>query len=203
MNGNSIIGIIFILSSFLSTETQYTYTVNTQGRSIQLDAFLIEWNTKSVKKINSKIPVFWDAINTSQGIAGYFRFPVNDSCKKTAIDIFPSLNKVKPSFSIQLDSIPSTKNYYAVEKIDNQEGKSIISEWIIPWDSIPVDSTGKYEIVFFTHNTCEDTLQPIILKGVKPDKLNAIQYSKQIVIQIASIAVLLVLFIILKKRIRY
>ena len=192
-----------ILYSFFSINNQNIYFIDTKGRPIQLDAFLIEWNTNNVKKIKGKIPIFWDAMNTSQGIVGYFRFPVNDSCEKIVIDIFPSLKKVKRSFSIQIDTIHPSEKYYAVEKIDNKEGKSVITEWIIPWDSIPVDSMGNYGIGFFTHNACGDTIQPIIFKGGKLAHTNASKYTKQIFIQITSIAVLLVLFIILKKRIKF
>jgi hypothetical protein len=194
---------IFFLQSFFLLDTQNIYTIDTKGRPIQIDAFLIEWNISSVKKINSPTPFFWDAMNTSQGISGYFRFPVNDSCEKIAVDIFTSLDKTKRSISIQTDTIPSSKTHYAVEKIDNQEGKSVITEWIIPWDCIPTDSIGKYEIEFFIHNTCGDNSHPIFFKGVKTEDTDESKYTKQIIIQIFSIAVLLGLFLILKKRIKF
>ncbi|MGD9202428.1 MAG: hypothetical protein PVI26_12750 [Chitinispirillia bacterium] len=198
----NIMGFIFILSSLLSADTQNIYTIDTRGRPIQLDAFLIEWNINGVKKSISKIPVFWDAMKTPQGVAGYFRFPVNDSCEIISIDIFPSLFKAKLLYSIQIDTIPSSGNYYAVEITDNIEGKSVVTEWIIPWDSIPVDSTGKYEIGFFTRNGCGDTIVPIVFNGVKTADKNTSIYTKQIIIQIISITVLLTLFIILKRRIK-
>lgn len=182
---------------------QNIYTLDTHGRSIQVDAFLIEWKTKNVKKINGKIPFFWDAITTSQGVVGYFRFPVNDSCENIVVDIHTSLYKAKQSFSIHIDTITAPQNFYALESVDNEEGKSMITEWIIPWDSIPADTTGKYEIGFFIHNACGDTNAPVVFKGAKSTGAHTSIYTKQIIIQIISIAVLLSIFIFLKKRIKF
>lgn len=197
-----ITGIILLCFFFSHYADQQRLTVDRDGRDIRIDAFLLEWKEEDSKKIEQGVFSFtWDAINTPQGLAGYIWYEYSDTCFKTEINLHTQTDNSNRGMTIIMDTAISEPAFYAIDKEAKDSVNCITTEWLIPWDSMSISPEGQFEIKLTAFNSCKDTLKPVILSGQYLIKKGGRKnYSKRIVIQIISIAILLALFIMLKGR---
>lgn len=59
------------------------------------------------------------------------------------------------------------QSFYRIAQAGATPDSSLVAEWVIPWDSIAVDSSGVYQIGLMVFDGCKDTLQPVIFTGRK------------------------------------
>ena len=195
-------GIILFCFFLAQSASQQCLLVDRAGRAIQVDAFLLEWKEEDSKKFEQGAFVFtWDAINTPQGLAGYIWYEYSDTCFMSAVNFLVQTGNPDTHMKMILDTAMSGPEFYALDKSVKGSATSVTAEWLIPWDSISVNPEGRYEIDLAVYNSCNDTLKHVTLSGhhlIK--KSSGKNYSRRIVMQVISIAILLALFIMLKSR---
>ena len=59
------------------------------------------------------------------------------------------------------------QTFYRTAQAGATPDSSLVAEWVIPWDSITVDSSGVYQIGLMAFDGCKDTLRPVIFTGRK------------------------------------
>jgi hypothetical protein len=163
---NTAVVLSVVFFTVFSVIAEETYNVSRKGRMIQLDGFLMDWNRDSTKTLSGSSLWTWDAVNTREGIAGYFRSKDTASCEKWIFRFMPcGTDSVKTM--ILVISGEYHQSFYRLILPDSSD-RSITAEWLIPWSSIEVDSTGKYSIVLQANDTCNDTIGRIVFCGFRP-----------------------------------
>jgi hypothetical protein len=170
MTGKFMCKKVFLISGILILLTldifgQTKVDVNSFGKRVQLDGFLLEWKTKNALTWGkSDNQWHWGAMSTPEGLAGYFYLKGNMKCRNWAFTINPG--KAGP-FSIVIPDSVHRSSYYATDdKFSDGNGGQTV-EWVIPWDSIGTDSLGAYAVNISAVNGCGDTLDPMLVTGKK------------------------------------
>lgn len=199
MSGKFLLAILIWCVAFSQGAAQENIAIVNNARSIQIDGFLIEWKTGSADTLHS-YPFVWDAVNTPQGIAGYFRYQFQDSCWKMNLQWYPDFNAMHSAIKMTIDTAVEQSMLYAFDKSDLSQ--TVVVEWLLPWDSVLVDTSGTYRVGLYAATPCGDTIPPVIFHGTtyhKQQKDNSI-ITPRIKIQFISILVLLALFLWLRKK---
>ncbi len=179
-----------------------TYEVSRAGKVIHIDGFLIEWSSETSDTCPWDVPIVWDAMETSLGVAGYFRCTLLGSCRLENMHYYAGEPlALKNSFSFD-SSLQPTANF-ALEKYTEEADSAFIIEWQIPWEELAVNEKGNYTCTFQFTNSCSDSLTHIILSGTKEVVIQQDQIiTPKIRLQVIMIVILLVLFILVKGRAR-
>ena len=138
--------------------------VERDGRTIQLDGFLLEWERADARPLAEGSPWYYDACNTREGLTGYFTTENGSLCQPWK---FRFLHRhLSPYVYMELHTrTDSAKPFYRISSGAGTAKKGLVAEWLIPWDSIGHDSSGAYQVGLFAFDTCGDTLQPVIFTG--------------------------------------
>jgi len=170
------------------------------GRRIQLDGFLLEWNQKTAHVWeNDTVRWYWDAVNTVDGLAGYFRSDSAARCSTWLFSIIPQADVEPITIKIGKD-ISNEQELYKIDlKLYDSTGL-IVSEWLIPWERLGVDSTGHYAFIATGRSECTDSLPPILITGEKerPEGF----FTTSFIVRMVLIAALLIVYIITSFKIR-
>jgi hypothetical protein len=172
-----------------------TISVSKSGRRIQLDGFLLDWVQKGQRVWKGSNGWVWDAVNTPEGLAGYFHCGMVACSSWTFYADLHHL-KTRPWEMRLADSSQSgDHNFVAVRSARNNRF-TITFEWVIPWDSLSMDASGGYALNIAGESGCGDTLEPFLLKGQKemPESFLPSRFKERV----ALIVVLLVVFIALQ-----
>jgi hypothetical protein len=144
----------------------------------------------------------WDAMSTPAGLAGYIRFISCDSCAAWQFRFYPRIGAWQKYFEMRTDSSGSRGPQFAVD-IAHAGGAGTVSlEWVLPWDSLAVDSLGRYAVGVYGYNKCGDTLAGNILIGVHSKKSNKAGTWSGVTNQAILIVVLIALYAIVRGRSR-
>jgi hypothetical protein len=173
------------------------HPVTKNGRQIQLDGFLLEWNKADGRALDADSLWSWDVINTREGLTGYFKAEKQLVC--TGPWTFRFLPcRLSPYQSMEIHTNANgADRFYRVTHSDTGQEKDAVCEWIIPWKEVCHDSTGAYQVGLFAFDACGDTVRPLILTGqvFNPKKVSwGGVYGKTILL-----GVLLVLLFIMQK----
>jgi hypothetical protein len=143
------------------------HAIGKSGRMVQLDGFLMEWRKDSAKVLGADSLWQWDALNTREGLAGYFKTTSRHvQCPDWTFRFLP--HRLSPYKNMDLRMGPKAdQTFYRTAQAGATQDSSLVVEWVIPWDSITVDSSGAYQIGLMAFNGCGDTLQPVIFTGSK------------------------------------
>jgi hypothetical protein len=190
----TFISILQIVLISLASATQSVSITHT-GRKTQLDGFLVDWIEKNRLAWNGSTVWSLDAINTKDGVAGYFYASGKPACSSWVFKVETGRNG--PHAIIASAAKDTETNIYCVNR-DRQS--SITVEWIFPWDSIAVDENGNYAITIQGNSTCGDSLEPLGLTGKMFAKTGSLP--KNFAPKILMIILLLAVFIVLQIRIR-
>lgn len=194
-----VVYVIFVLYSM--SFGQQKYEVDRIGQKIQIDAFLIEWQKENVRIIKDKAVINWDAMNTSEGLAGYIRYTYKDSSSKLRMKFFPDMSSMHRYTSLEYDTTMSYDSLYAVDRTFQGTDTTLVFEWFIPWEKIAIDSvTGIYEIGFTAETESAEPLNPWIITGKKYQEPQGVIFTPKIIFQIVTIVILLGLFFGLRMR---
>jgi hypothetical protein len=129
------------------------------GRRIQLDGFLIDWKEKNRRTWSGSDNWYWDALNTPEGVAGYF---CNEAVRCSSWTFHADARR-PCAMKVPDTDTGKTKNSFFCANLTS--GFTLTVEWVIPWDSMAVDSGGTYAIHVTGNSTCGDTLQPLLITG--------------------------------------
>ncbi len=188
----------FLFVVAISFSADQSITVDRYGRRIQLDSFLMEWNAKTaqIMKDNNNREWHFDAINTPEGLAGYFRSDSAAPCSSWTFILDPH-SDVK---TIQL-KIPTEGNeFYKYDKKLYDSLKVIALEWLIPWEQIGYDSTGAYAFLLTGVSECGDSLPSLLITGTKTEK--KAMFSAALIIRAVLILLLIILYVVLNIKLR-
>jgi hypothetical protein len=140
------------------------HQVTRDDRTVQLDGFLLEWKKVEARPLAGDSLWFYDAVNTREGLTGYFKTDRFPSCLSWKFRFLP--DRLSPYNALEVQTNPdSAKPYYKVSLSSEPQRQGVTVEWIIPWDSIWHDSSGSYQVRLFGADTCGDTLQAVIFSG--------------------------------------
>lgn len=197
-----VAGVILVCIFLAQSADQLRFAVDKTGRSIQVDAFLLEWNEEDSDTINQGVFSFiWDAVNTPEGLAGYIWYKHKDTCSLSSFKIYPRISSMDRYMTMVMDTAVAEPGFYAIEKSIKEGIPSVTAEWIIPWDSISIDDDGQYSVGLTATSSCEDTLKPITLFGKYTiEQGESGNMTTRIALQVISIAVLLAVFLMLRAR---
>ncbi len=192
--------IIFLYVFSVKSENPRRIHVDRDARSIQVDGLLPEWNLECSRTIKDSFSIILDAVNTREGVAGYIRFPYKDSYSKMLVKIFPHRDNAHGFMPMIIDIAGHGERFYAVDRIMENKDTILIAEWLVPWDSLSIDSAGYYRMEFTAHNSCNDTVSAFILFGKRFSGERSNTIIIRILFQLLSIVILLILFLWLRAK---
>ena len=197
----NILSLIVLAACSFSSAGGRVADIDRSGRSIQLDGFLIDWNQKNRHLWNGSKTWYWDAVNTPEGVAGYFH---NPAVKCSLWTYYAEVrNLASRPWQMRVSDPATVKNgFFCSNRIKKDSLQVITFEWIIPWDSVAVDSTGSYTMHLAGNSVCGDTLQPFLLTGRVSSCKNRSSLPPRFAERLILIAVLLSFFVILQIKIR-
>jgi hypothetical protein len=175
--------------------TQNVLLVEKNGRRIQRDGFLMEWKEEEARPFGEGLLWSWQAMNTSEGLAGYLKGPAGGRCAPVVF-FFCLPAQRDPLFSISMDTVSERGPLYSIAPLPGGNGAA--AEWVIPWGSWGTES-GGFELTVTGINRCADTLGTFTLSGNAP-AARFTPHSKRLFIQAALIAALASLFFWLRAR---
>lgn len=192
--------LIFLTYFAVDSFAVEVHAVGKTGRMVQLDGFLLEWRRDSAKALGSDSLWQWDAINTKEGLAGYFKTANRQlKCPDWTFRFLPQRLSPYKNMNLRIGQTVD-QTFYRTAMSGAAPDSSLVAEWVIPWDSITVDSSGAYQIGLMAFDGCKDTLQPVIFSGHKFTPQKA-PWGK-VYMKGLSLAVLLVLLYYYQQRIK-
>jgi hypothetical protein len=160
----------------------------------------MEWRKDSAKVFGGDSSWQWDALNTREGLAGYFKAQGKRlRCPAWTFRFLPHDLSPYKSMDVRLEQ-KADKGFYRTALPGSTPDSSMVAEWVIPWDSITIDSSGAYKIGLMAFDDCKDSLQPVIFTGLKflPQKASWSKvYTKGL-----SLAVLIVFLFYYQRRVK-
>ncbi|MGA3051189.1 MAG: hypothetical protein ABSE00_04630 [Chitinispirillaceae bacterium] len=163
------------------------------GRSIQLDGFLIDWQEKTRHQWAGSATWFWDAAATPEGVAGYFTNQWASCSSWTMYVVVRGLSR--PSWEMKASKGNAHSDWYRTRFIYHDGVNAITLEWLIPWDSLAVDSCGAYAIHIAGYSDCGDSLASLHLTGNIHALTRKISLLRMFAVRLIVIAILLGFFI--------
>lgn len=202
-NKKVLSGFLSVLIFVCSAYPLDTITVSKSGRRIQLDGFLIDWAEKGRQVWKGSGGWVWDAVNTPEGVAGYFHCGMIACSSWT---FYADLHRLKtPPWEMPLgDSSQSGDAGFKAVRTARDTMYSITFEWVIPWDSLTCDSSGAYAVHIAAESKCADTLDPFLIAGNKERAISALppRFTSRIVLIVVLLAVFIALQLAVRKKTR-
>lgn len=174
--------------------------IEAYSRPIQLDGFLLEWNEQDGRVLGADSLLIWDAANTKEGLAGYLKAPVRESCAVDYVRLYPDMNAVHRYKQIALTDSVSTSGFYQLYH-RREDPAATIAEFLLFWDDIDVDSAGAYRVGLIGYTGCGDTLGPLVLAGNRSAPRGGL-FTPRMWVQLAVIVVMLAVYVALYVRVR-
>lgn len=165
MNYKIFICMFFSLTASLFAQKDST-EVERFGRRIQLDGFLMEWNPKDSRIWRDGTSFFWDAVNTPDGLAGYFKSESAVNDVDWSFMIIPQ-GDVEPLLMKNSADTSSANDFYRFDQNLLDSLKMVVCEWLIPWSRLGADSSGRYTFIASGWNESGDSLHPLLITGSK------------------------------------
>lgn len=137
-----------------------------KGRTVALDAFLIDWNIKSRKPLNNASVGYFDVIATPEGICGYCIFTKQDSCPVYDLRIVPDLRALHRYTSVPLTRV-STKSVYSATGFTPDKDSLPLVEWLVPWENLSYSDSLHYRMGFVVVNACSAIVAAQSIVGSK------------------------------------
>lgn len=137
--------------------------VDRQGRRVQIDGFLLEWNQNTARQWGSS-PWMWDAVNTVDGLAGYFTTRSAPPCSGWAFTI----TAVNTGRVIEIKIPEETAGgNFAFDRGSFENYGTYTAEWFVPWDFLG-DGASGYKLLISAVDTCGGSLPQIALAAARP-----------------------------------
>ncbi len=179
---------------------QHTFTVEKEGRRIQRDGFLLEWRLDRAERVDSRFDVRLDAMDTPEGLAGYVRYTSHDTCKGWTLRFYPRIGVWRRFVEMTVDSVGRPDALFAIDTVLTHSAVHVAVEWMLPWDTLALDSTGAYQIGLTLSSGCGDTLDPILVSGTHMTRPYRGIWTPRIIAQLCVIGVLFALYAFVRVR---
>lgn len=130
------------------------------GRKILLDGFLMEWEAQHAKPLGSNDSLWvWDAMLTTEGVAGYFRLKSAPSCSTWSIGLQPAA--MAPP--VVIAPTPGHSPYYQIDRHGSEEPDWGVLEWLLPWSMFAPDSSGATSVAIDFSRSCTGFTDSLVL----------------------------------------
>jgi hypothetical protein len=190
---------LLVIALFALSPLPASADIVRNGRKIQLDGFLMDWIEKKRQVWKGSTLWSWDAVNTEEGVAGYFHSAGAAACSSWIFIVDAGRHGPR---EMCVSSVDSAENQFYRVNRSQQSGHrtSITVEWLLPWDSIVTDGSGAYGLNIRGRSSCGDSLDPVLLTGEKKAAPNSLpsHFNERLGLIVALLAV----FIVLRMRIR-
>jgi|WetSurMetagenome_2_1015567.scaffolds.fasta_scaffold16751_4 hypothetical protein len=198
-----ILSVVLVLLPFFSAYSLDTASISTSGRRIQLDGFLLDWVEKGRHVWKNSHGWVWDAVNTPEGLAGYFHCGMV-ACSSWTFYADLHRFKTRPWNMALGDSSQSGDAGFKAARTARDTMFSITFEWIIPWDSLALDSSGAYAVHIAAESGCADTLDPFLIVGRMGTAVSALppRFTQRVVLIVVLLAVFIALQLAMRKKTR-
>jgi hypothetical protein len=175
-----------------------SFDITRSGRKTQLDGFLMDWMEKNRRNWEGSVRWSWDAINTPDGVAGYFHTSDATVCSSWVFRVDAGFHG---PCEMVVSMVKDTENgFYCTSRSQQGKQSSITVEWILPWDSAAVDENGSYAMTITGNSACRDSLEPIVLTGKRSEIKNTLP--GYFALKIVAIIVLFMVFVFFQLKIR-
>ncbi|MBD3390770.1 MAG: hypothetical protein GF418_01935 [Chitinivibrionales bacterium] len=190
-----------VIVSGSAVRSEMRVRVEGHGKRIQSDGFLLEWRVDKARVAGDAPAIRWDAMNTPGGLAGYFRYEAADSCGPWTFRFYPVPGAWHRYLEIKADTAVPAGALHGVDMVHTDSATHVALEWIVPWDTLHVDSSGEYALAIGGFGPCGDSMPGMLVSGVRrvPGPCSGI-WSPRVITQFLVIAVLLVLYLVLRGR---
>ena len=158
----------------------------------------MDWMEKYRHAWNGSTHWSWDAINTPDGVAGYFHMSGAPACSAWVFKV--DAGRYEPCEMVASAARDTETAIYCVNRAPQGKQPSLTVEWVFPWDSVAVDGNGNYAINIAGNSVCGDSLESMLLTGKKPSKQGVLP--NNFALRLVLIMVLFVVFFGLRTKIR-
>jgi hypothetical protein len=173
--------------------------INKFGKQIQLDGFLMEWSAQDARVWGKDSTLwYWDAGNSAEGIAGYFRSAAAVKCSTWSFKFDSQADVPLIIMNVSGDSLE--KPFYRIDSKLYDSTNIVVLEWKIPWQRIGLDTSGNYAFQLKGESGCGDSLPALLITGSKEKPQGII--TATLIIRGILIIVLLVIYVIVSIRMR-
>lgn len=196
----SRLSLFFIITLILLSPVLASADIIREGRKIQLDGFLMDWMEKNRQPWSGSTQWSWDAVNTEEGVAGYFHAAGAAPCSSWVFTVDDGSHGPREMVVSNVNGVDGS--WYRVN-LNRQGGGNqvmVTVEWLLPWDSIAIGPDGSCAIQISGKSACGDSLEPVLLTGRK--KAASGNLPGRFIERLGLIVVLLAVFIVLQLKIR-
>jgi hypothetical protein len=197
-----LVWLVLLLSNIPSSSLD-TLSISSSGRRIQLDGFLLDWVEKGRHVWKNSNGWVWDAVNTPEGLAGYFHCGMVACSSWT---FYADLHRLKTQpWRMSLgDSSQSGNAGFKAARNARDTMFSITFEWVVPWDSLTLDSNGAYAVHIAAESGCADTLDPFLIVGRMGTADSALppRFTERVVLIVVLLAVFIAFQLAMRKKTR-
>jgi hypothetical protein len=138
-----------------------------RGKQIQRDGFMLEWNAAQGHRASPKYDIYWDALNTREGVSGYIRYarPESFKCASWIFRLYPKASDSHAFYEVVWDSA-CTDNPVFTQALEVVNGVPMVTiEWVVPWSLIQPTPEKRYELKITGENGCGETIDQVVLDG--------------------------------------
>ncbi|MDG5813845.1 hypothetical protein QA601_02050 [Chitinispirillales bacterium ANBcel5] len=191
---SKILSIIPLLILFSTVYAQIKVEVEREGRRIQVDGFLVEWNPEHASPW-PQTPFTFDVIYSPEGIAGYFSSLDQPVC---SVWVFSATPQEDLTFNFSVPPTDTHSDLYAIDMLRYDSLGTLTMEWLIPFDELEIDQQGNYRVQFDAVSDCNDTLPTLIFTGTIDQTI----FTPGMVIQGILIVILIVVYVFVWRWVR-
>jgi hypothetical protein len=196
-----VVFLIVLLVGTTSVSASGMVDINRSGRRIQVDGFLIDWNEQNRRAWSGSNAWYWDAINTPEGVAGYFH-GTGVQCSSWTFFADARHFASRPRKMTVCGADTAKSDFFSGLATPDGSRFAVTVEWVVPWDSVAVDSSGTYALHLVGNSACGDTLQPLLVTGSVSSLKKQNRLPPRFAERILLIIVFLVIFIVLQAKVR-
>ena len=195
-----VIMVFSVFSEEPGTTTHRTDTVKIseirRGRKIMHDGFLMDWLNTTSHVLGGDSVCVWDAVATTEGLAGYIRSSHILKCSKWSVMISTSSPQKRSVFRFPEDT--AMKNVLFKTDCNDSTGMWTI-EWLVPWPDNPEIKTQS--IMIIAQNECSLPQVPVVvIDAERPADSN--REKRGLIGKGIVIVVLAGMYLMVQKRIR-
>ena len=129
-----------------------TVRVDRHGRRVQVDGFLLEWDGAAAQRWGGS-SWSWDAVNTVEGVAGYFALRTPPECASWVFTIaIPDTGK---TFEMRIPE-QAAGDFFAFDRSSYESENTYAAEWLIPWSAFGDGDIHIYTLVLNAASACVD-----------------------------------------------
>lgn len=205
MINRALIPLLLILASAGSRAAPPTVTfeLDMEEKNIQLDGFLVEWSKADAAVLTADSAIVVDVKRTQEGIAGYFRAHLEDTCVPYRFSFYPVSSPHQWNQTIRLDTSEihsdSSHSWYAIFTGESASGKVVVAEWLVQTATVSGDSSGDYGLGIVAGNPCTDTLALVTISVPQESSSDDPGiWTPRLIMQVILIGILLVSFLFLR-----